>query len=369
MRTIRLLLAFAGLLSIATTLHAQKRLDRMMGQMILVGFRGTEAPPESQIIRDIKTYQLGGVVLFDYDVQTKQYVRNVSSPDQMRQLTAQLQAAADPGMPLLIGIDQEGGLVNRLKTNYGFPASITADSLGRLNNLDSTRARAAVTARTLRAAGINLNFAPSVDLNLNPEKSIIGKKKRSLGADPVRVSEQARVIIQTHHAAGIVTSIKHFPGHGSATGDTHEGFVNATKEWQTTEGEPYRLLIASGDCDIVMTSHIFNENLDPKYPATLSHNTLDGLLRRQYGWDGVIISDDMQMGALAKNYGFDTSIELAVNAGVDILLFGNNLEYDPLIAERAFTTLKRLVDEGKISKKRIKKSYKRIKKMKRRLAK
>jgi beta-N-acetylhexosaminidase len=352
---------------LSSALQAQSRLDRQMGQMILVGFRGMSATPDSQIIRDIKKYHLGAVVLFDYDVKTKQYVRNVQSPDQLRQLTAQLQAAADPKLPLLIGIDQEGGLVNRLKKGYGFPGSISADSLGRINNLDSTRARAAITAQTLRAAGINLNFAPSVDLNLNPDSSIIGRKQRSFGADPVRVTDHARATIQAHHAEGILTSIKHFPGHGSATGDTHDGFVNSTTRWKKIEGEPYRLLIASGDCDIVMTSHIFNQNMDPKYPATLSYSTLNGLLREQYGWDGVIISDDMQMGALAKNFGFETSIEMAVNAGVDILLFGNNLEYDPYIAERAFSTLKKLVDEGKISKKRIKQSYRRIKKMKRKL--
>jgi beta-N-acetylhexosaminidase len=351
----------------ATTSVAQRSFDRKLGQMILVGFRGMDAAPDSQIIRDIRQYHLGGVVLFDYDVKSKQYVRNVSSPTQLRRLTGQLQAAAEGRLPLLIGIDQEGGLVNRLKPTYGFPPSLTADSLGRINHLDTTTARATVIARTLRDMGINLNFAPDVDLALNPDSSIISKKKRSFGADPNLVTRHARAYIGAHRAVGVLTAIKHFPGHGSAPGDTHEGFVDASRKWQASELEPYRQLIASDDCDLVMSAHIFNRNIDPKYPSTLSHAALTGILREQLGWKGVVISDDMQMGALAKNFGFETSIELAVRAGVDILLFGNNLEYDPLIAERAFLTLKKLVKEGKISKKRVRQSYRRIKRMKRKV--
>jgi beta-N-acetylhexosaminidase len=307
------------------------------------------------------------VVLFDYDVASKKFERNIKSPEQLRRLNAQLQAAAR--IPLFIAIDQEGGRVNRLKPGYGFPGSITADSLGKINNLDTTANRAGIIARTLRTAGINLNFAPDVDLDICPvpDSSIIHRSRRSYGADPAKVFAHAQAFVRAHRREKVLTALKHFPGHGSAMGDTHGGFVDVTKVWQRTELEPFRRLIAAGDCDMVMTAHIFNATLDPQYPATLSGNILTNILRKEYGYEGLIISDDMQMGAIAKNFGLEKAIEQAVNAGVDILLFGNNLNYDADIAEKAFSTLKKLVTEGKISKKRIRESYKRIRKLKKSL--
>ncbi len=333
--------------------------------MILVGFRGMTAEPDSQIIGDIHTYHIGSIVLFDYDVQTKKAVRNIESPAQVRKLTTQLQAASK--IPLLIAVDQEGGKVNRLKPTYGFPPSLTADSLGKINNLDSTFARATIIAQTLRKVGINLNFAPDVDLNINPDNPAIGKKGRSFSADPAVVSNQARAYIQAHHRVGILTAIKHFPGHGSAWNDSHLGLADVTDTWQSIELEPYQSLIASGDCDIVMTAHVFQGHLDSLYPATLSRLIITGMLREKLHYKGVIISDDMQMGAITTKYGQEEAIRLALNAGVDILLFGNNLVYDPQIAEKAFTTVKKLVKAGKISKKRVRQSYRRIMKLKRKL--
>ncbi len=346
---------------------AQKSLDKKIGQMLLIGFRGMDAKPESQIAKDIRRFHLGGIVLFDYDVKSKAYTRNVQSPEQLQQLCRQLQSAAKSR--LFIAIDHEGGKVNRLKSNYGFPQSISADSLGKINNLDTTSKRASIIAKTLRKAGINLNFAPVVDLDTCPVKdsSIIHRSKRSYGVWPDQVTPHALAFIQAHHQEGVLTSLKHFPGHGSAKGDTHGGFVNVTQVWKNTELEPFRRLIASGNCDILMTAHVFNAWLDPLHPATLSKKILTGIVRDEYAYDGVIITDDMQMGAIAKNYGLERAMTLAVNAGADILLFGNNLEYDPQIAETAFSTLKRLVKEGKISKKRVNQSYKRIQRLKKKL--
>jgi beta-N-acetylhexosaminidase len=369
--TIMLIRLLAALLLVGIftlqEVEAQKSLDKKIGQMLLIGFRGMDAKPESQIVKDIRRFHIGGIVLFDYDVKSKAYSRNVQSPEQLRQLCSQLKAASPTS--LFIAIDQEGGKVNRLKSSYGFPPSISADSLGKINNLDTTSKRASVIAQTLRQTGINLNFAPVVDLDTCPVKdsSIIHRSKRSYGIWPDQVTPHALAFIQAHHREGILTALKHFPGHGSAKGDTHGGFVNVTQVWKNTELEPFRRLIASGNCDILMTAHVFNAWLDPLHPATLSKQILTGIVREEYGYDGVIITDDMQMGAIAKNYGLERAMTLAVNAGADILLFGNNLEYDPQIAETAFTTLKKLVKERKISKKRIRQSYKRIQRLKKKL--
>jgi beta-N-acetylhexosaminidase len=351
----------------ATASIGQKSLDKKIGQMLLVGFRGMEAGADSQIVRDIRKYHLGGVVLFDYDVAWKKFSRNVQSPEQLKRLCGQLQSVSST--PLFIAIDQEGGRVNRLKTNYGFPPTISADSLGKINRLDSTAARARVIAQTLRRAGINLNFAPDVDLDICPvpDSSIIHRSRRSFGKDPALVAEHARTFIREHHRERVLTAIKHFPGHGSAMSDTHAGLVNVTNVWKPEELEPFRQLMASGDCDILMTAHIFNTWLDPLHPATLSKRVLNDLVREEYRYDGVIISDDMQMGAIARMFGFERAVELALNSGVDILLFGSNLIYDPMIAQKAFETVKKLVAEGKVSKKRINQSYKRIQKLKKRL--
>jgi len=370
MRTSLIFVFFVLLLPF--TAFAQGSLDKQIGRMLLVGFRGMEAGPETKIAQDIKKYHIGSVVLFDIDVSlrsagAKNTERNIQSPEQLRRLTTQLKAASRE--PLFIGIDQEGGKVNRLKPVYGFPSTISADSLGKINNLDTTFQRARAIARTLRSAGINLNFAPDTDLDICPipDSSIIHKSKRSFGKDPAHVAAHAQAFIRAHHEENILTSIKHFPGHGSAMSDTHAGFVNVTEVWKAAELEPFRQVIASGNCDMVMTGHLFNAWLDPLHPATLSDEILNDILRQEYHYDGLIISDDMQMGAITKMFGLERAIELAVNAGVDILLFGNNLNYDPDIAEKAFNTLKKLVQEGKISKKRIKEANKRILKLKKRL--
>jgi beta-N-acetylhexosaminidase len=349
-------------------LTAQKSLDKQIGQMLLVGFRGMELTAESPIMKDIQKYHLGGVIYFEKDVQLNTFERNIKSPTQLKNLSLQLQKASKT--PLFIAIDQEGGKVNRLKPKYGFPATITADSLGKINNLDSTAARALVIAQTLCQAGINLNFAPDVDLDtcVIKDSCLIRKGRRSFSKYPDRVTEHARAFIQSHHREGILTAIKHFPGHGSALGDTHDGFVDVTQVWRASELEPFRQLIASGDCDIVMTAHIFNAYLDPLHPATLSKRVLTDILREEYRYDGVIISDDMQMGAIAKVFGLERAIELALNAGVDILLFGNNVIYDPMITEKAFLIVKKLVKEGRVSKKQIKRSAKRIQKLKKKIS-
>lgn len=340
-------------------------LDIKIGQLLMVGFRGLDAKDTSAIIRDIQDRHIGGVILFDYDVPLKQPVRNISSPEQVCRLTQSIQHAAQ--IPLFIAIDQEGGKVNRLKSKFGFPPSVSAAYLGKLNNLDTTRKYAEITARSLSKAGVNLNFAPDVDVNTNPENPVIGKLDRSFSPDPDIVTRHASATIQAFHQYAIFSAIKHFPGHGSAWNDSHEGLADVSSTWNEKELKPFRDVInAKNDsgCDMVMTAHIFNSKLDTALPATLSRKVIDGLLRKELGFRGVIISDDMQMKAIRSYYGLETAIRLALEAGVDILLFANNSVFDPNIAAKAVSIIKHLISEGIISEKRIDESYQRIMQLK-----
>lgn len=343
-------------------------LDAKIGQMILAGFRGYTLDDKNPIVADLHDRSLGGVVLFDYDVASSKYKRNIEAPAQLAALDAALQAAT-PLPPLLISVDQEGGKVNRLKPAYGFPPSYSQQYLGTLNDLAFTHVSAETTAQTLRAAGINLNLAPVVDLNVNPDNPIIGRYERSFSADPEIVTAHALEVIAAHHESGVLTTLKHFPGHGSSTGDSHQGFVDVTATWSEVELAPFRNIVQAGVCDVVMTAHIFNAHLDPDYPATLSKPTITGILREQLGWDGVVITDDMGMGAITQYYGFETAIELAIAAGADILAYANNSAvFDPTIPARAFRVVKGLVENGVIKEARIDQSYRRIMRLKARLA-
>jgi beta-N-acetylhexosaminidase len=340
-------------------------LDVKIGQMLLVGFRGLEVRShDTPIVEDIRDHHIGGVLLFDYDVAQRRPVRNVQSPEQVRKLVKALQAYSE--IPLLVSIDYEGGIITRLPKKYGFPATVSHQYLGRKNNLAFTRQHATQMAQTLAELGINLNFAPVVDVNTNPNNPIIAKKKRSFSADPNIVAKHALEYIKAHHQQNVLCTLKHFPGHGSSRADSHLGMVDVTNTWSDIELIPYRKIIEAGEADAIMTAHVFNRKLDPKYPATLSKRTITDLLRVQLGFEGIVFSDDMQMRAISNHYGLKTAVRKAIEAGVDILVIGNNTGYFvPDIAAQVTGIIKRLVKEGTISSARIDDSYQRILRLKR----
>lgn len=342
-------------------------LERKIGQMILVGFRGMSLDDAGLVVEQVRAGQVGGVVLFDVDVLTGQPLRNIRSPEQVRMLVDGLQRAA--GGALLVAVDQEGGRVTRLKEQYGFAASVSQRELA-ARGVSATGEQAAVTARTLSQVGINVNLAPVVDLDVNPESPAIGALGRSFSADTQLVSEHARAVIEAHHEHGVLTAVKHFPGHGSAAADSHRGFVDLSATWSPAELDPYRALIHDGMVDMVMTAHVFNRHLDPEWPATLSPSTITGLLRQRLGFAGVVVTDDMQMGAIAEHYSLETALRQAIVAGVDIITFANNnpRTYEPDIAPKAITIIAALVEDGTISEARIDESVKRIQALKQRLS-
>lgn len=333
-------------------------LDVKIGQMLKIGFRGMEVADTNHIVRDIEKYHLGGVVLFDYDVPKGIAERNIKSPGQVKTLIQDLKNLSN--IPLIVSIDQEGGRVARLKPKYGFPKTVSAQYLGDLDNPDSTRFYARQTGKTLSDVGINVNLAPVVDININPENPVIGGIERSFSANPKNVIKHARIFINTLHEYDILTVLKHFPGHGSSEKDSHLGIVDITDSWSQKELIPYRKLINAGLADAVMTAHVFNAKMDSTYPATLSKSTITGILRDQLEYEGVVISDDLMMGAIRKEYGLKTAIKQTLHAGVDILTFGNNSIYDPNIVPKAHSIIKELIDDGEISKQRIDRSYQRI---------
>ena len=291
-----------------------------IGQLLNVGFRGSRPADVGSIVRDLREHQLGGVILFDQEMAGGSATRrNVESPAQVKELIAHLQAQVE--IPLLVSVDQEGGRVNRLKPAYGFPESISHEELGRIDQPAETYRHAEATARTLASVGFNLNLAPVVDLDANPDNPIIKGKGRSFSSDPEAVARHAAEFVRAHRAHGVLTCAKHFPGHGSAKGDTHLGLVDVTHTWHERELIPFQRLIAGGLCDMIMSAHVFNAALDPERPATLSRRVITGILRERLGFQGVITSDDMEMRAISSQYGLENSVPAAIEAGIDVLCF------------------------------------------------
>ena len=335
-------------------------LEQAVGQMLLVGFRGTEVDePTAQMLRDI---QPGGVILFDRDGPSGgELPRNIADRNQLQALTAQLQEQAE--IPYFIAIDAEGGYVNRLKEKYGFALKVpTAEKLG-LRPVSETAAIAGQLADEMREMGLNWNLAPVVDVNVNPESTAIGAIERSFSADPSVVADQAQAFSAAMRQRQVIPTLKHFPGHGSAAGDTHLGVTDVTATYRRDlELAPYRELIDGGYADALMTAHIVNRNLDAAArPATLSPAIIDGLLRQELGFAGVVVSDDMQMGAIVAQYGPGEAAIAAAQAGVDVILLANQQgDYDLQRVYGVRDALLQAVAAGVIAEERIYWSAERI---------
>lgn len=344
-------------------------LREQIGQMLIIGFEGKEIHAHSDIIKQIEKDNIGGVVLFDYNARSHCFDKNIESPAQVKKLNEDLQFYTQknnqkcnrPELPLLIGIDYEGGEVTRLKDCYGFPVTYSAEEVGK-KKLQDAEYIADSMAKTLREFGFNLNFAPVLDVNVNINNPVIGMKGRSFSSDADNVSHYARIFSHQFLKQNIQCAYKHFPGHGSSTLDSHLDFVDVTDTWQVSELIPYeQLLNTPGSCNMVMTAHIVNRKLDDSgLPATLSHKMLTQLLRNQLNFSGVIVSDDMQMNAIYDYYGIEQALELAINAGVDILTFGNNLSTHYQAPGKLIDIIENHVNSGKIPKERINEAYSRI---------
>ncbi|MCL2339154.1 MAG: glycoside hydrolase family 3 [Proteobacteria bacterium] len=359
-----------------------RALDRMIGQMILVGFRGT-TPNDAEvkdIAADIRNGKIGGVILFDIDVakakaagmsvaETRKQIqsRNIVDVAQVRVLNAYLQDAARTGNrpPILIAVDFEGGQIVRLLPEHGFVSTLPSEKdLAKSDTPEQVDEKFYDVGQSLRDIGFNLDFAPVVDVDINPASPAIGARGRSFSSDPQRVVAYAHSAADGLARAGVLYAFKHFPGHGSAGADTHLGLVDTTNTWRPSELAPYRELAKTDMPGMILVAHVTNKNLDDTFPASLSPKIVDGILREQLGYNGVVISDDLQMRAIYDHYEFRDTLKYAILAGIDIMLLNNNDIYTENLGRAAHKEIADMVRRGEIPRARIRESYDRIIKLK-----
>jgi beta-N-acetylhexosaminidase len=338
-------------------------LEQMAGQMIVVGFKGDDAGDASvKAVRDeIAAGTLGGVM----------YLKpNVKSLSAVKAMNAAFRAAS-PELPPFLTLDQEGGAVERLTSAVGFEELPNAQTIAANDSPAQAEATYATMAKAIADEGFTVNFGPVADLNVNPNNQIIAKYGRSFGKSAETVAAYDDAFIKAHHDAGLLTALKHFPGHGSSTADSHEGFVDISKSWSPSELGPYKTLFAGGYDDFVMVGHLYHKDYagsgKVKLPASLSPEWIGGVLRGQLKFAGVVISDDLEMGAIRKQFDLHDTVVSAVNAGVDVLLFSNTAAYTPDLADKVRGILVAEADADPAFKQKIEASYARIAAMKARI--
>ena len=337
-----LVLVFSFNLNIfANESYTKQDIEKMISKMLIIGFNGETVNSNDEIYKNIKS-GLGGVILFDKDPNDKNKRKNVRNKEQLKVLTSQLQSISK--QKLLISIDQEGGIVQRLKSEDGFVNTLKASEVA-LRGENFARTSYKSLAKDLKESGINNDFAPVVDLAINKQNKVIVAKGRSFGESSAEVIKYSSIFVDELKKQNVISVLKHFPGHGSSLADSHLGFVDITKTWDKKELEPYKYFIKNNKADMIMTAHVFNENLDKNYPATLSYNINTKLLRQELGFKGILITDDLQMSAISKHYDLKQTLTLAINSGVNLLLFANQLAKPITLKEIVDTVYSQILSE------------------------
>jgi beta-N-acetylhexosaminidase len=321
-------------------------LDEKIGQMIIAGISGTTIDPNTKNL--LTKYKVGGIIF---------YQNNLVNPTQAVQLLNQLKSESDQKVPLLLGVDQEGGRVTRLPGLVNFP---TNKEIGAINNLQFSYNVGKILGKELKGFGFNLNFAPVLDINSNPKNPVIGD--RSFGNNAAIVSKLGIQTLNGMKSEKVITTIKHFPGHGDTSVDSHLELPIVNKslaQLKELELIPFEQAINSG-ADVVMVAHILLPKLDAVFPSSMSKNIITGILRNQLDFNGVVITDDMTMKAIIDHYSIGRSAVESVKAGSDIVLVGH--DYNKIV--ETITSLKTAVQRGEISQQRINASVSRILKLK-----
>ena len=326
-----------------------------LGSLLLVGFSGTQVLGNRELEALLCVARVGGIVVF---------ARNVVDAEQIARLTRDARDAsrACTGRTLLVATDAEGGRVMRLGPAAGYTPTLSHRDLGEDNDLAVTELEARRIGRMLVEAGIGWNLAPVVDVGYNPANPVIVGHARSFGAAPGLVTSHARAYIRGMRAEGVLTTLKHFPGHGSSFTDSHLGFVDVTETaHREVELSPYRALIADGLADSIMTGHVFNRRLDARYPATLSRATIHGLLRTGLKFSGLVVSDDLRMAAIEKQWGLADASVMALRADVDMLLIADDrLPDGRSAAPIALEALQSALARGRLPAQRVQAAIRRI---------
>lgn len=315
-----------------------------LGQMVMIGIQGTKVDDDSLYM--LNQYHMGGVILFD---------RNMESPEQVKQLTSDLQAQSNEKVPLFIGIDEEGGDVVRMAEKLTPPPS--QKEIGATGDIEQAKTWAIKTAKSLKDMGINVNFAPVTDVGSND--------KRSYSTDANTVIDFVRAATKGYQQENIIYSLKHFPGIGKGRVDSHvdSSSIDVTKEILMAEDIiPFKTIIDENEPNdyFILVSHLKYPALDEEYPASLSSKIMTDLLRNELGYKGIIITDDMEMGAVANHNEFRSIGINAVKAGADIVLVCHEYEHQ----QEVYLGLLDAVNSGEISQERIDESVKRIIKVK-----
>lgn len=324
-------------------------LEQKIGQRFICWIEGKQINEQTlELVRQ----GAAGVILYPW---------NIEDPEQVRNLTGAIQKAAresDPPIEFFISVDQEGGRVAAFRFS-GMTRLSAAYNWGRYNDPRYVTAIAYIAGTEIRELGCNMNFAPVLDLYGLADSTIIGN--RSLGNDPVVVGTLGIHYLQGARQAGIIPVIKHFPGHGSSTVDSHGRLPvvdNAVEQLLERDFKPFRMAIKAG-AEAVMTAHILFPQIDPDYPVTLSERILRDMLRGRFGFQGVIVSDGMAMGALAENFTVSDSLKLMIRAGLDLILVHSRYDLVDLKLE-----VLRLLHRGEISEAQIDEGVERILKLK-----
>ncbi len=334
-------------------------LQTMIGQCLMITFPEQDLDQErdSLFIQQLEEGLIGGIIFFKFNIQ---------SPAQFRKLVQQLKEVEGP-YPLLLAVDEEGGRVRRLTRRKGFLEVDPPEQVARQFTPAEAEKLYAGIAAQISSLGLNMNVAPVIDLNLNPENPVIGSLGRSFGSDPDLVSRYAEAFIDAHHDQGVFTVLKHFPGHGSSLGDSHKGLTDISQTWTENELLPYRKLIGEGKVDAIMSGHLMLHSLDTWHPASLSNPIIAGLLRRDMGFKGIVITDDLQMGAISQEYDLSQRIVLALEAGNDILQFSDPGGLDLNFPERFQGIVRDAIQNGDLDPDRIRESFRRVIELKGRL--
>jgi beta-N-acetylhexosaminidase len=355
--------AAAAVLAVGLSLPAAAAtLEAMAGQMIVVGFQGNDAEDASVLAlrEELAAGRIGGVMFLK---------TNVASLGAVAEMNRAFRAAA-PDLPPFLTLDQEGGAVERLTRQVGFREVPSARAVAARNTPAEAEALYGRMASSLAELGFTLNFGPVADMDINPSNPIIAKFGRAFAADAARVTAYDEAFIAGHRAAGLLTAIKHFPGHGSSSADSHEGFVDITDSWDKGELEPFRALIAAGDADMIMVGHLYHASYsggDTRLPASLSPEWIEGVLRGDLGFDGVVISDDLEMGAIRQHFALADTVTRAVRAGMDVLLFSNTAKYRGGLGREILDILVAEAKADPAFARRIEQSYNRIVRLKERI--
>ena len=358
--TILLAIAFSLILGVTNKKEdALPDLHTMASRMVMVGINFDDLYLNlDKYKKTFKEYPFGGIILYGSSGYILGDNGGKYTPNELMQLIVALKESLPPGV--LIAVDQEGGKVQRLSARNGFTDYPSHYKLGVSQEVEDVLNISQDLASELAALGINLNFAPVVDLNYfkNP---VIGRLRRSFSSDPEKVFYYAQAFIKGHHKAGVLSCIKHFPGHGSSRKDSHKGFTDVTNVYRERELFPFTHL--AKQTDFVMTSHTYNRDFDNFWPASLSPSTIKKL-RKQIGFNGVIITDDLLMGAIMTMRGrdggkvtFQKIVEQAIFAGNDMLLFSDNFHSRVHYGEEAVDFIVEAVVSGDIEYEQIAQSY------------